>query len=182
MLGLAKEASEHLWWDKMDQTTLPILISTRQHNAKSSDLFASPRKGNSEPGVNAILLLKAFHLKAWTSHVYEQQHCGFSTKQKSCSQLCDWEENMTQVALLWYDLPRTVTLQRCTLQTTQIPAALGPWAEESCKARFPGFSHRAFWAWEFFGKTYCMENVSPTGQNCGSGDWQEYLHISANMP
>lgn len=49
MLGLAKEASEHLWWDEMDQTTLPIPISTRQHNAKSLDLFASPRKGNSVP-------------------------------------------------------------------------------------------------------------------------------------
>lgn len=183
--GLAKEASEHLWWDKMDQTTLLILTSTRQHNAKSSDLFVSTRKGNSVPWVNGTLLFKTFHLKVWTSHVYEKQYCGFSAKQKFCSQLCNWEENMTQVALLWQHLPRTVTLQRCPLQTPpQSPTALGPWAEESCKARFPSFSHTAFWAWGWVscGKTCCMENASPMGQHHGSGDWQEHLHISANMP
>lgn len=49
MLGLAKEVSEHFWWDKMDYNILPMPISTRQHNAKSSDLFATPRKGNSVP-------------------------------------------------------------------------------------------------------------------------------------
>lgn len=172
MLGLAKEASEYLWWDKMDQNTLPILLSTRQHNAKSWDLFANPRKWNSVPWVSGILLLKAFHLKTWTSYIYEQQHCGFSTKQKSCSQLCDWEENMPQ--------PGTVTLQRCPLQTSpQSPAALGPWAEESCKDRFPGFSHTAFWAWGgSCGQTYCMEKSLQQGRTMAQGMTRASPHLS----
>lgn len=116
----------------------PIHLFTRQQDAKSSDLFDNLMKGNSVPSVNWILLLFYRTSFKCLDVVPMKSTVAFLQKQKAASSLCDWKDNMTQMALLWQQLPGTVTLQRCPLQTSpQSSAVLRLSSREKLQGQIP---------------------------------------------